>query len=109
MPAGAGLAGGCTGVTSPPKFGLKSPLPDISLGAPNNSSPAVKSLQGTTSINGLIYPFYFWTQLTYSGSSWNDDSLIHPYDNTTTMLDTAGNTVLVGTAVGMQPIGWEAK
>ena len=75
----------------------------------NMGQEGTKELFGLTSINGLIYPIYWWTQLTYSGSSWNDDSLIHVYNNTTTMLDTAGNTVLVGTAVGMQPIGWEAK
>ena len=81
----------------------------IELGAPSLNSPAIKSLFGLTSINGLIYPVYWWTQLTYSDSSWNDDSLIHINSNTTTMLDTAGNTVLVGTAVGVQAIGWEVK
>jgi hypothetical protein len=81
----------------------------IRLGVPNNDSPAIKALWGTTEINGQLFPVYWWTELNHNGTDFGDDSLTHVNNNTTTMTDLNGNTVKVGCAVGVDPIGWADK
>ena len=49
---------------------------------------------------------YAYTELKHNGTDWGDDSKIHISDNPTTMLDENGNTVLIGTARCVEPLGW---
>ncbi|MGY8835131.1 MAG: hypothetical protein ACKVH6_00260 [Enterobacterales bacterium] len=48
---------------------------------------------------------YAYTELKYD-VDWGDDRKIHIANNQATMLDTNGNTVKVGTAQIVEPLGW---
>ncbi|MBB1434538.1 hypothetical protein H5201_09480 [Pseudoalteromonas sp. SG43-6] len=49
---------------------------------------------------------YAYTELKHDGTDWGDDGKIHIVDGQATMLDENGNTVLVGTARCVEPLGW---
>ncbi|WP_186436483.1 hypothetical protein, partial [Pseudoalteromonas neustonica] len=78
----------------------------ISLGAPSNNSPAFKALNYNVADNQQGFINYAYTELKHDGTDWGDDGKIHIADNQTTMLDENGNTVLVGTARCVEPLGW---
>lgn len=79
--------------------------PPLGLGSPSNNSPAFKALNYNVVQNQQGFINYAYTELTYDGD-WGDDSKLHIADNQTTMLDTNGNTVKVGTARIVEPLGW---
>lgn len=95
-----------TGVISSVRGNYTLTHTDANVAAPSNDSHAVKALWGTTELNGLIYPVYWYTELIYSNGSWNDDSLIHVADNDSTMTDLDGNVVKVGCHIGVDSIGF---
>ncbi|PLT26685.1 hypothetical protein [Pseudoalteromonas sp. MelDa3] len=68
-------------------------------------SVGVKALNYNVVENQQGFINYAYTELKYDGD-WGDDSKIHIADNQTTMLDTNGNTVKVGTARIVEPLGW---
>lgn len=72
----------------------------------SNDSPAVKIHFAITEINQLAYLSMRYVELKHNGTDWGDDGKIHIADNQTTMLDENGNTVLVGTARCVEPLGW---
>lgn len=76
--------------------------------ASNNNSPAFKALNYNVVENQQGFINYAYTELTYDANAgdWGDDSKIHVTDNQTTMLDTNGHTVKVGTARTVEPLGW---
>jgi len=80
----------------------------LSLGAPSNDSPAFKALNYNVAKNQQGFINYAYAQLTYDATAgdWGDDGKIHIADNQTTMLDENGHTNLVGTACGVEPLGW---
>ncbi|WP_149981153.1 hypothetical protein [Pseudoalteromonas rhizosphaerae] len=78
----------------------------IPLAAPTNSSSAFKALSYDTVQNQQGFINYAYTELKHNGTDWGDDGKIHIADNQTTMLDENGNTVLVGTARCVEPLGW---
>jgi len=73
---------------------------------PTNNSTAFKALNYATEESGQGFINYAYTELKHDGTDWGDDSKIHIADNQTTMLDTNGNTVKVGTARIVEPLGW---
>jgi len=80
----------------------------ISLGSPNNNSQGFKALNYNVAVNQQGFINYAYAQLAYDATAgdWGDDGKIHIVDNQTTMLDENGNTVLVGTARCVEPLGW---
>lgn len=80
----------------------------LSLPSPNNNSPAFKALNYNVVENQQGFINYAYTELTYDAAAgdWGDDGKIHIVDNQSTMLDTNGNTVKVGTARIVEPLGW---
>ncbi|WP_186436477.1 hypothetical protein, partial [Pseudoalteromonas neustonica] len=65
-----------------------------------------KALNYNVVENQQAFINYAYTELTHNGTDWGDDGKIHIVDNQTTMLDENGNTVLVGTAQIVEPLGW---
>lgn len=78
----------------------------IPLAAPTNNSPAFKALNYNVVENQQGFINYVYTELKHNGTDWGDDGKIHIVDNQSTMLDTNGNTVKVGTARIVEPLGW---
>lgn len=78
----------------------------IDLISPTNNSPAFKALAYNVAQNHQGFINYAYAELVYNGTDWGDDSKVHIVDNQTTMLDENGNTVLVGTARCVEPLGW---
>ncbi|BDF94323.1 hypothetical protein [Pseudoalteromonas sp. KAN5] len=78
----------------------------LQLVSPNNASPAFKALNYNVVVNQQGFINYAYTELKHDGTDWGDDSKIHIVDNQSTMLDENGNTVLVGTARCVEPLGW---
>ena len=74
--------------------------------APTNNSTAFKALNYATEESGQGFINYAYTELKHDGTDWGDDGKIHIADNQTTMLDTNGNTVKLGTARIVEPLGW---
>ncbi|WP_199525375.1 hypothetical protein [Pseudoalteromonas sp. bablab_jr011] len=88
---------------------LKLPLPihtSISLGSASAQAVGVKALNYNLSDNQQGFINYAYTELKHNGTDWGDDGKVHIADNQTTMLDENGNTVLVGTARCVEPLGW---
>ncbi|QLJ09781.1 hypothetical protein [Pseudoalteromonas sp. JSTW] len=88
---------------------LKLPLPthtSISLGSASAQAIGVKALNYNLAENQQGFINYAYTELVYSGSDWGDDGKVHIADNQTTMPDENSNTVLVGTARCVEPLGW---
>lgn len=77
-----------------------------SLATPQNNSPAFKALNYNVVENQQAFINYAYTELKHNGTDWGDDGKVHIADNQTTMLDENGNTVLVGTARCVEPLGW---
>lgn len=77
----------------------------LPLGNPLNGSPAVKSLMGLTSKDGLIYPCYWFSELSHDGTDWGDDSTITIVDSMSTKTDDNSVTVITGCHIGKLPIG----
>ncbi|MGW7678574.1 hypothetical protein [Shewanella sp. S23-S33] len=78
----------------------------LSLGTPNNSSPAIKALNYNVNLNQQAFIQYAYTELMHNGTNWGDDGKMTIIDNQSTKTDLNGNTVLVGTAKLKEPIGW---
>ncbi|KPH64841.1 hypothetical protein [Pseudoalteromonas porphyrae] len=78
----------------------------IDIVAPTNNSPALKSLNYNVIENQQGFINYVYTELKHDGTDWGDDGKIHIVDGQSTMLDENGNTVLVGTARCVEPLGW---
>lgn len=79
---------------------------DYNFGPPENSPVAFKALNYNVVEDQQGFINYAYTELTHNGTDWGDDGKIHIADNQTTMLDENGNTVLVGTARCVEPLGW---
>lgn len=71
-----------------------------------NNDVGFKALNYNVADNQQGFINYAYTELKHDGTDWGDDSKIHIADNQTTMLDENGNTVLVGTARCVEPLGW---
>ncbi|QMW15990.1 hypothetical protein H3302_08015 [Pseudoalteromonas sp. MT33b] len=69
-------------------------------------SPAFKALNYNVVENQQAFINYAYTELKNNGIDWGDDGKVHIADNQTTMPDENGNTVLVGTARCVEPLGW---
>ncbi|CAI86630.1 hypothetical protein [Pseudoalteromonas translucida] len=67
---------------------------------------AVKALNYNVVENQQGFINYAYTELKHNGTDWGDDGKIHIVDNQSTMLDTNGQTVKVGTARIVEPLGW---
>ncbi|MFT6789641.1 MAG: hypothetical protein ACJAVX_003023 [Pseudoalteromonas rhizosphaerae] len=78
----------------------------IEIPKPSNSNLAFKALNYNVADNQQGFINYAYTELKHDGTDWGDDGKIHIADNQTTMLDENGNTVLVGTAQIVEPLGW---
>lgn len=67
-----------------------------------------KALGYNTVLSQQGFINYAYTELMYDATAgdWGDDSKIHIVENQATMLDENGNTVLVGTARIVEPLGW---
>ncbi|MBB1420067.1 hypothetical protein H5187_22885 [Pseudoalteromonas sp. SG44-1] len=70
------------------------------------ASSAFKALSYNVVDSQQAFINYAYIELKHNGTDWGDDSKIHIADNQTTMLDENGNTVLVGTARCVEPLGW---
>lgn len=80
--------------------------PPLGIIAPLNNSPGFKALNYNVVENQQAFINYAYTELKHNGTDWGDDGKVHIADNQTTMLDENGNTVLVGTARCVEPLGW---
>lgn len=78
------------------------------LAPPTHNSPAFKALDYNVVDKQQGFINYAYTELTYdtTAGDWGDDGKINISDYETTMLDENGNTVLVGTARCVEPLGW---
>ena len=76
--------------------------------SPLNNSTAFKTLNYNVVENQQAFINYAYTELIYDvvAGDWGDDGKVHIADNQTTMPDENGNTVLVGTARCVEPLGW---
>lgn len=72
----------------------------------NVGAKAIKALSYQSEENQQGYLYYAYTELEYDGNDWGDDGKIHLVDSRQSMLDTNGNTVKVGTARSVEPLGW---
>lgn len=79
---------------------------DIPFSSPTNSSSAFKALNYNSVESQQGFINYAYTELKHNGTDWGDDGKIHIVDNQSTMLDTNGNTVKVGTARIVETLGW---
>ncbi|MEM5547006.1 hypothetical protein [Pseudoalteromonas fuliginea] len=78
----------------------------LNLSAPTNQSHAFKALNYNVVENQQGFINYAYTELKHNGSDWGDDGKIHIVSNESTMLDDNGQTVKVGTARIVEPLGW---
>ncbi|MEM5552414.1 hypothetical protein WNY63_16940 [Pseudoalteromonas neustonica] len=67
---------------------------------------AFKALNYNVVENQQGFINYAYTSLKHDGTDYGDDGKIHIVDGQSTMLDENGNTVLVGTARCVEPLGW---
>ncbi|MCZ4253434.1 hypothetical protein [Pseudoalteromonas shioyasakiensis] len=81
---------------------LKHELPEFEA----SNSPTVKALNYLVNDMGQGYLHYAFAELVHNGTDWGDDGQIHITDNLSTMPDENGNTVLVGAARNVEPLGW---
>ena len=68
----------------------------------------VKALNCATVVNNQAFINYIYTELVKGGvtEDWGDDGVLKIVNNQSTMLDTNGNTVKVGIARIVEPLGW---
>ncbi|WP_064435406.1 hypothetical protein [Pseudoalteromonas neustonica] len=79
---------------------------ELSLHPPISGITGVKALNYSVVENQQGFINYAYTELKHDGTDWGDDGKIHIVDGQSTMLDENGNTVLVGTARCVEPLGW---
>jgi hypothetical protein len=74
----------------------------------SNNSPAFKALNYSVVEGQQGFINYAHTELKHDNviRDWGDDNRIHIVNNQSTMLDENGNTVIVGTARCVEPLGW---
>lgn len=76
------------------------------ISVPITDSSGLKALNYFTEKNGQAFINYAGTQLKSDGVDWGDDGQVHITNGQSTMLDDNGNTVKVGTAQIVEPLGW---
>lgn len=82
------------------------PIKHTTLDMPTIDSPAIKALSYYTVKDGQAFINYAYTELKNNGVDWGDDGQINIVNGKSTMVDDNGNTVIVGTAQIVEPLGW---